>query len=44
MKTKEQLELEEILKTKPNTPQCPDEKEYGKCLVWKKETGWYETR
>lgn len=40
MKTKEQLELEEILKDKPPTPKCPDEKEHGKCLIWAKEEGW----
>ena len=35
-----QPELEEIVKDKPKTPQCPDEKEYGKCLIWTKQIGW----
>jgi hypothetical protein len=33
-------ELEEILKDKPETPRCSDEKAYGKCLVWTRDTGW----
>ena len=34
-------ELEEILKDKPDTPTCPEDKEYGKCLTWTKEKGWH---
>ena len=40
MKIDEQKELEEILKGKPATPQCSDDKSYGKCLIWTKEVGW----
>lgn len=35
------MTLEEILKDKPKTPECTEEKEYGKCIVWTKEKGWH---
>ena len=38
------LDLEEILKDKPITPKCSDDKAYGKCLVWTKDKGWKEER
>lgn len=33
-------ELLHILETKPPTPPCVGENEYGLCLVWTKEEGW----
>jgi len=34
------MEIEEILKDKPPTPKCPDESEYGPCLLWTEKEGW----
>lgn len=34
------ITLEEILKDKPPTPHCSDDKSYGPCLVWTEKTGW----
>lgn len=36
----EQSQMDEILKDKPATPECPEDEAYGKALVWTKEKGW----
>lgn len=43
METSLLLELEEILKVKPETPKCPDDKSHGKCLIWTNNEGWTTT-